>query len=220
MTTIPVWRYENGSRFVLHNVQVTSGITLSDYTWYKHGRTRQVFATHLGKRVYLSDVIKGEKGPWIHINGNPLDFRNQNLVKGDIRTVKYTRGTSNTVGVCFVERRNRWKVTLAGKLIGYFKTEEEAIQARLRAVLTLNPMIRFVPEGTDPDGPSGMNNREIYHAEGGKPDVYLDVDMVEETPVSQYPFARVSTQIKDWKNIPPHIDLAFEQPEDLETRRM
>ena len=42
----------------------------------------------------------------------------------------------------------------------------------------------FVPEGTDPDGPSGM--QQIYHVEGGKPDAYLDIDTVEETPVISF----------------------------------
>lgn len=61
-------------------------------------------------------------------------------------------------------------------------------------------MTKFIPEGTDPDGPSGMYNREAVHVEGGKPDVYLDIDTVEDTPVM-------------------HIDLVSEQPEDLEIRQ-
>jgi hypothetical protein len=92
-----------------------------------------VFTTFNGQRVYLQDVIKGERGPWVHINGDPWDFREENLVKSMARTVKRSDATSTEVGVCFVASRSKgkaWKVTISGKLLGYFKTEEEAVAAR------------------------------------------------------------------------------------------
>lgn len=205
MTTITVWRYQEGIRMPLHQVLVTERDNLIRrlpvYKWYQHSHTHQIYSTFNGGRVYLQDVIKGEKGPWVHANGDPLDFRSDNLVKTttNIRTVKRKPATSRSVGVCFVESRNRWKATLSGKLIGYFKTEEEAAQARVKKVLTLNPMMKFIPEGTDPDGPAGMKNRQQYKVEGGRPDAYLDLDDVEDTPIPKYP----SETFRDWKAIPP-----------------
>jgi hypothetical protein len=168
-----------------------------------------VFATYLGKRVYLQDIIKGEKGPWVHVNGDPWDFREENLVKTTVRTVKRTESSSKGVGICYIDSRKNgkaWKTTLAGKLVGYFKTEEEAMKARLKALMTLTPMIKFVPEGTDPEGPTGMKGRTSYHADGGRPDAYLDLDDVETTPLAQFPFTYGSEPVKDrdyWKAIPP-----------------
>lgn len=209
MPTIDICRYIDGVRTILKTVEVSSRELhirrLCNYTWYEHAKTHQIYATYMGKRVYLQDVIKGEKGPWIHINGDPNDFRDQNLVKAttNLRTIKRKESTSKTVGVCYVERRNRWKATLANKLIGYFKTESEAAQARLRAVLPLNPMINFVREGTDPDGPSGM--QVPRNTEGGRPDVYIDQDDAESMPDLE-PVSTGISIIKDrdyWKAIPP-----------------
>ncbi len=213
MDTIMIWRYVNGIRTVLHCAQVSIrsvlGRNLAQYTWYQHAKTRQVFATHMGKRVYLQDIIKGEKGPWVHVNGDPWDFREENLIKTTVRTVKRTESSSRGVGICYIDSRKNgkaWKTTLAGKFIGYFKTEEEAMKARLKALMASSPMIKFVPEGTDPDGPTGMKDRSVYIADGGRPDAYLDLDDVEATPVAQYPFTYGSEPIKHtdyWKAIPP-----------------
>jgi hypothetical protein len=150
----------------------------------------------------------GSKGPWVHVNGDPWDFRNENLAKVNrgIRTVKRSNKTSVAVGVCFVASRNRWRANISGKLIGYFKTEKEAIDARLKELRGLSPMIKFVPEGTDPDGPTGMKTRTSYNAEGGRPDAYLDLDDVETTPLAQVPVSYGMEPIKDrdyWKTIPP-----------------
>lgn len=211
--TITVWRYVGDIKTVLHGAQVSVHSilvkNLAQYTWFQHAKTHQVFATKLGKRVYLQDVIKGEKGPWTHVNGDPWDFREENLVKSAVRTVKRTEASSKAVGISHVAGRGKgkaWKVTLAGKFIGYFKTEEEAMQARLKALISSSPMIKFVPEGTDPDGPSGMKDRVAYKADGGRPDAYLDLDDVEATPTAIYPCTYGSEPIKDrdyWKAIPP-----------------
>lgn len=211
MSSVTVWRYVDGIRTALHDAQVSahcvSGRNLGHFMWFQHGKTHQVFATDSGKRVYLQDVIKGDKGPWVHVNGDPWDFRSQNLVKSTVRTVKRTESSSRAVGVCHIEGRKKpWKVTFSGKYLGYFETEEEAINARLKALITLSPMIKFVPEGTNPDGPSGMKDRAPYRAEGGRPDAYMDLDDVEATPVTQYPFINGTPTIKDrdyFKAIPP-----------------
>ena len=129
------------------------------------------------------------------------------MIKADtpVRTVKRRVTTSGTVGVCYVERRDRWKATLSGKLIGYYKTEEEAKAARLKKLMTLNPMIKFVPEGTDPNGRTGMRVRQCDTIEGGRPDVYVDQDDAESLPNLE-PVTYGSEPIKDrdfWKAIPP-----------------
>ena len=209
MAPLDIHRYVNGIRTVLRTVNVSlqdyHTKRLCEYTWYEHPKTHQVFATYAGKRVYLQDIIKGAKGPWIHINGNPSDFTNRNLVKNDenLRTVKRTQGTAKVVGVCFVKRRNRWKATISGKLIGYYKTEEEATWARIKGVRALNPMIQFVPEGTDPDGPSGV--LVAQGTEGGRPDAYVDLDDIESMPNLE-PVSDGMPIIRDrdyWKAIPP-----------------
>ena len=208
-TPLEVYRYVNGIRTLFKHVTVSTRDhqlkMLYSYTWYEHPKTHQIFATKLGKRVYLQDVIKGSKGPWIHVTGDPHDY--VHLVKTDtpIRTVKRREATSGTVGVCYVQRRSRWKATLSGKLIGYYKTEEEASQARLKALLALSPMVKFVPEGTDPDGPSGMKARATDTIEGGRPDVYVEQDDAESLPNLE-PVSYGTPIIKDldyWKAIPP-----------------
>ena len=210
-TPLEIHRYVDGVRTVLKHVTVSTRDyqekMLCGYTWYEHPETHQIFATRLGKRVYLQDVIKGSKGPWIHLNGDPHDYTSKHLIKADtpVRTVKRRVTTSGTVGVCYVERRDRWKATLSGKLIGYYKTEEEAKAARLRKLLALNPMIKFVPAGTDPDGRTGMRARQCDVIEGGRPDVYVDQDDAESLPNLE-PVSYGSEPIKDmdfWKAIPP-----------------
>lgn len=209
-TPLEVHRYVEGVRTVLKHVTVSTRDyqekMLSGYTWYEHPETHQIFATRLGKRVYLQEVIKGAKGPWIHLNGDPHDYTSAHLIKADtpVRTVKRRVTTSGTVGVCYVERRDRWKASLSGKLIGYYKTEEEAKTARLRKLIGLNPMIKFVPEGTDPDGRTGMRARQSDAIEGGRPDVYVDQDDAESLPNLE-PVSYGSGPIKDenfWKAIP------------------
>jgi hypothetical protein len=208
-TPLEIYRYVDGVRTILKHVTVSTleynMKMLCSYIWYEHPKTHQIFATKLGKRVYLQDVIKGSKGPWIHVTGDPNDY--VHLVKSDapVRTVKRRVATSGTVGVCYVERRNRWKATLSGKLIGYYKTEEEASKSRLKALMALSPMMKFVPEGTDPDGRTGMRARPCDTIEGGRPDVYVDQDDAESLP-NLDPVSYGSEPIKDldyWKAIPP-----------------
>ena len=143
---VPIHRYDEcGIIHVIAQAKVDQ-LDFSKAThhlkWFQHATTHQVFATFSGERVYLQDIIKEYKGPWVHINGDPWDFTNKNLVKvtTNIRTIKRKNGTAGVVGVCFVKSRNRWKATLSGKLIGYFKTEEDAAAARLKKVLTSSPI--------------------------------------------------------------------------------
>jgi hypothetical protein len=207
MPSVPIHRYdEYGIIHVIAQAKVDQldfARVTSNYKWFQHARTHQVFATHTAQRVYLQDVIKGRKGPWAHVNGDPWDFTNKNLVEvtTNIRTVKRKNGTARAVGVCFVESRNRWKATLSGKLIGYFKTEAEATGARLKKVLSLNPMVKFVREGENPGGKTGMHNPNTDHAQGGKPDAYLDPDDAEEAEIPRVPY-KIGTDFLEFDRRP------------------
>lgn len=212
MTLIPVHKYIDGIRSVICHVKVSpiDSVIVKTYIWYQHYKTRQIFSTRNGKRVYLQNIIKEpEKGRWIHLNGNKLDFRRENLVQVNtcIQTIKYKETTSKHVGVCYVKSRDRWKVTLSNKLIGYFKTEDEAVHARLKALVTNNTMIKFIKEGTDPDGPHKMHVPSSY-TEYGKPDSYFDLDDVEMQPMiySHTVLGSDTLKYKDldsWVAIPP-----------------
>ena len=137
-----IFRRVNGVHTVLATANVSPTSDVHGHTWYQHAKTYQVFTTVQGQRVYLQDVIKGERGPWVHINSDPWDFREENLVKTTARTVKRSEATSTEVGVCFVASRSKgkaWKVTISGKLVGYFKTEEEAVAARRSRIVNPPP---------------------------------------------------------------------------------
>lgn len=207
---LPVYRYDQGTKTIIEHVKVTPSdlITkgLNSLSWFKHIRTEQIYATQFGKRVYLQNVIKGSKGPWLHRDGNPLNYQNHNLVevpKGT-RNIKHsTEQTTNTFGICYVKSRDRYRVLFQGKFIGYFKTLEDAQAARLKVLTSKYPMVQFVPEGTNPDGPSGMQN--VRTTEGGRPDVYVDPDDAESLPNLE-PVSYGTVIIKDldyWKAIPP-----------------
>lgn len=187
---LSVHRYENGNTSVIHQVKISpiDSVILNTRTWYQHYKTHQVFTTCNGKRTYLQNMIMDLKDPkngrWIHINGDKSDYRRENLIEVNksFRTVKNKETSSKTVGVCYVKSRNRWKATLSSKLLGYFKTETEAQHARLKSLLVSNPMINFIREGTDPDGPHEMYVPSSY-TEYGKPDAYFDLDDVEMYPM-------------------------------------
>ena len=211
---IPVHRYENGVRSIIGHVKISpiDSVIIKLYTWYQHSKTYQIFTTREGKRVYLQNMIKEpEKGRWIHINGDKWDYRRENLVQVNtsVRTIKHKENSSKTVGVCYVKGRDRWKATLSNKLLGYFKTESEASNARLKSLLTNNTMINFIREGTDPDGPHNMYVPSSY-TEYGKPDAYFDLDDIEMYPMI-YTHSTAGSDIlkyKDldsWASIPPPL---------------
>lgn len=187
---LSIHRYENGIASVIQQVKISpiDSVILSTYTWYEDSISHQVFTTCNGKRTYLQNMIMDLKdtknGRWLHINGDKSDYRRENLIEVNksFRTVKNKEASSKTVGVCYVKSRNRWKATLSNKLLGYFKTETEAQHARLKSLLVSNPMINFIREGTDPDGPHEMYVPSSY-TEYGKPDAYFDLDDVEMYPM-------------------------------------
>ena len=179
---LPVYRYVDGVKTTLEHVKVTprENLTcqLGKYTWFKHAKTHQIYATYNSRRVYLQDVIKREKGPWAHVDGDPKNYQTHNLVKvpPGTRTVKRTKDqTTNVQGVCYIKSRDRYRVMFQGKTVGHFKTLEEAQAARVKALVDKYPMIQFVPEGTDPDGPSGMFPPADQYT-GNRPDFYTDPD--------------------------------------------
>ena len=219
MPLVPVHRYTDGNRNVIGHVKISpiDSVIIKIYTWYQHSKTHQIYTTRDHKRVYLQNMIKEpETGRWIHLNGDGWDFRRENLVQVNtqVRTIKNKEKTSKQVGVCYVKARDRWKSTLSNKLIGYFKTEDEAANARLKALISNNTMIKFIKEGTDPDGPSGMHVPSSY-TEYGKPDSYFDLDDVEMQPMVHVhtTIGSDSLRYKDldsWVAIPPPSEFLIE----------
>jgi len=207
---LPVYRYEGGVKVVLEYVKVSPREnmirSLGKYTWFKHIKTHQIYATYNSRRVYLQDVIKGEKGPWAHVDGNPLNYQTQNLVKvpPGTRTVKRTKDqTSPTYGVCYIKSRDRFRVMFQGKTIGHFKTLEEAQAARHKAIVDKYPMIQFVKEGTDPDGPSGMFPPENQDP-GNRPDFYTDPDDMDSAPRENFlPLGTQFLALSTFVAVPP-----------------
>jgi hypothetical protein len=198
---VPVWKYVEGKPTKIAEVSVDPTCNSRLYTWYKHPQKHQIYATALnGKRCYLQDIVMfPEKGRWVHANGDPWDFCKNNLVNGTAETTK-TKGTSKTVGVCYVKSRDRWMSTIGRKLIGYFKTEEEATEARVRALTRDDLMERFVKEGENPHGLTGM---QTYGIEAGVPDAYIDLDDVESRPiVTEVPVRRPDVH-NVYTTIPP-----------------
>jgi hypothetical protein len=130
-----VYRYIDGVKQPIEVLKISKEdqSSVSEYTWFKDPNTLRIYATIEGRRVFLKEVLTGEGGTWIHLNGDPLDYTRANLVKtnSNVRTIKRTEGSSKHVGVCYVPGRKKpWKATLSGKLIGYFATEDEAVQSR------------------------------------------------------------------------------------------
>jgi hypothetical protein len=87
-----------------------------------------------------------------------------------------------------------------------FKTEDEARHARLKSLLLSNPMINFIREGTDPDGPHGMC---VSHNEYGKPDAYFDLDDVEMYPIitTHSVLGSDSVKHKEFVSVPPPSEI-------------
>jgi len=205
---LPIHRYENGKASVIRRVKISpiDSVILNTYKWFEHPKTHQIFATCDGKRTYLQNMIKEHtNGRWVHINGDKSDYRRGNLIEvsKSFRTVKNKENSSKTVGVCYVKSRDRWKATLSNKLLGYFKTEQEACHARLKSLLLSNPMINFIREGTDPNGPNEMHI-PISYSEYGKPDAYFDLDDVEMYPMVTHSVLGSDTvKHKEFVAIPP-----------------
>lgn len=91
-----------------------------------------------GKRklLYLHRFITNcPKGMTVdHINHNPLDNRRCNL---KICTMKENNRNSIKTkihtGVCYSKEVNKYKAYINGKHLGYFNTQADVIQARLKA---------------------------------------------------------------------------------------
>ena len=212
---LDVHKYVGGVRTLLETVKISreDRLGLACLTWYKDPDTLRVYATRKGRRVFLKEVIKGEKGPWVHANGDPRDYTRNNLIRADrnVRTIKRTEGTSKFVGVCHVPGRKKpWKGVLAGKLLGYFETEEAAADARLKALNDKNPMVNFVPacipfeEEMDQEEGSGTLHVPNQVA-GGVPDAYLDLDDMETVrpDFSPYTMGYDSVRISTFVKVPP-----------------
>lgn len=71
-----------------------------------------------------------------HINGNKLDNRKDNLRVCSHLENCWNR--SNNISVCYIKERNKWRATIQvnglSKHVGYYKTKEDAIEAKKKAL--------------------------------------------------------------------------------------
>ena len=94
-----------------------------------------------GKNIRLHRLlmhIENDSSVVDHINGNPLDNRKQNLrICNRCDNQKNMKGHNGYPGVSFEKGVNKWRVRIRhnGKNlhVGVYNTEEEAIEARIRA---------------------------------------------------------------------------------------
>lgn len=101
-----------------------------------NGSTQTNYRSRMHREIM--GVVKGDRRDVDHINGNTLDNRKENLrVVTHQQNRQNTRGWANASsrhrGVSWDKQRSMWKAqaTVAGKnkLVGRFKTEDEAAEA-------------------------------------------------------------------------------------------
>lgn len=133
---------------------------IENTVYWKSGRNRGQKAGYENGKGYLKLRING-KSLYVHkiafalYNGyypehqvdhydhNRLNNSETNLLKSSHlensknQKLRYDSPT-NTLGVSFNIKRNKWKVRIGQKYLGYFETEEEAIQVRKKAEKELN----------------------------------------------------------------------------------
>lgn len=156
--------YKNYAELILYdkqgNEKARTQVDLEDiekinmYRWYEN--CGYAVARIKGKRIKLHRFVLNHKGllEVDHINNNGLDNRKSNLriVTHQINMTnqkKRSDNTSGVTGVYWFKTRNRWKaeITVNGKKyqIGYFKTKDQAVEARriAEALYRKNTVIRY-----------------------------------------------------------------------------
>jgi len=96
-----------------------------------------------GGTIGMHRFLVGCKDPRLvvdHIDGVGLNCRRYNLREATYRQNMQNRSgrkgnVSGVIGVCWVELRRMYVVTVAGKTVGWFRDRDEAIQARAAAAL-------------------------------------------------------------------------------------
>lgn len=102
--------------------------------WITINSKKEIYGS-LSKVKYLNPIINlimpfKLHYKYIHINGDNLDFRKDNLKLVPI--TKVTKANkSGIIGVCFSSRFNKWIVGYKGKNIKLFKEFHEAVKLRL-----------------------------------------------------------------------------------------
>lgn len=117
---------------------------VNQYKWYmSHGYVRSATANTFLHRLVMNCP---EEMVIDHINHNPLDNRKSNLrictkQQNNMNKKFMSNNTSGCMGVYWTNREKRWisKICYKGEEIclGYYKTKEEAIEARKQAEIDL-----------------------------------------------------------------------------------
>ena len=108
---------------------------IKDYTWgFEKGG---VYSRTNGRKIRMHRLImKCPKGMVVdHINHNTKDNRKSNLRICTRAENNHNRSSrkQKCCGICYIKKSEKWMARLGRKFLGYFKTEEEAIEARKQA---------------------------------------------------------------------------------------
>ena len=108
---------------------------IKNFTWFKDGS--RFCAIKDGKKICLHRFVTNcPKGMVVdHINHDIKDNRKQNLrICTDVEN-KHNRSPKDgkCCGVSYRQERQKWYARIGNKFLGYFNTEEEAVEARREA---------------------------------------------------------------------------------------
>lgn len=118
-----------------------------DYLFYVHTwwitPGNHVYTTVNAQTILLHRVIAKQIDPNIqvhHMDNNGLNNQKSNfeiMTKKEhdalLSQIAQSNSKSGNVGVYFDKSRNRWRAQIRKKVLGSFRTKEEAIQAREKA---------------------------------------------------------------------------------------
>ena len=128
--SICIGRTKNGEKFMIDSEDLPR---VMQHVWYKDKRSGYIatsikFSNQKSLVVYLQYFVMKVLAPRVyvyHIDKNPTNNRKSNLKRSEY--------AYDFEEVCFDENRNKWKVSIGvngkRKMIGRYKTEQEAIKA-------------------------------------------------------------------------------------------
>lgn len=125
-------------------IEISDVELIKNYKWCLDGHGYAI-TTINNRCVFMHRLVMGcdDKSKVVdHINGNTLDNRRCNLrvvtqKENRLNNTLEGHGSSKRVGVCYCNREKKWRATIQKNYkvyyLGYFDTEDEAIEARKKA---------------------------------------------------------------------------------------